>query len=418
MRKAVKIDYASINLGLLLFMSLNPYPRWFLPAGILQIFFLVTTIITFFITDFRTARVRRSLIAAIAAYIIYFTLPIVHGFKSGYFIYYLLFIAILFYPRSVYLSAYKLLKKIIVFVLICSLVVWVIHLFGLELPHYTYILPAKAERNMDLMRIYGPCLSMFRGAVFIGGKMERLCGVFAEPGHCGIYLGLILAIEKFKISGRQNIIILISGILTFSTAFYGILLMGIVCRQFNSFKYGMDFQLMFVAALIMVVFLLNKSLYESATDRVFERISDSGQEDGFFVLSVVDSRTYSFTLYDYERFSKTTDIIYGRGDVDVKEMISTNWRGYIYRYGIVGLIIAAILLLTITSGPDLIYRLLLISIALLIFSHRSYLLYPPGIYMMLYTATVINNPFPVRRKPSLFHLPFPLQNENTDSSEQ
>ena len=40
------IRFASVNLGLLLFFALNPYPRWFMPEGLFQIVFLFTTTIS------------------------------------------------------------------------------------------------------------------------------------------------------------------------------------------------------------------------------------------------------------------------------------------------------------------------------------------------------------------------------------
>ena len=69
----------------------------------------------------------------------------------------------------------------------------------------------------------------------IGGGLERICGVFAEPGHFGIYLGLMLAIEKFNFYEKRNLLLLITGFLTFSTAFYGIFCW-VSCISFLSIK--------------------------------------------------------------------------------------------------------------------------------------------------------------------------------------
>ena len=37
-----RIKLISVNLGLLLFFALHPYPRWFMPEGLFQIVFLFT----------------------------------------------------------------------------------------------------------------------------------------------------------------------------------------------------------------------------------------------------------------------------------------------------------------------------------------------------------------------------------------
>ena len=41
-----RIKLISVNLGLLLFFALHPYPRWFMPEGLFQIVFLFTTTIS------------------------------------------------------------------------------------------------------------------------------------------------------------------------------------------------------------------------------------------------------------------------------------------------------------------------------------------------------------------------------------
>ena len=68
-------------------------------------------------------------------------------------------------------------------------------------------------------------------------------------------------------------------------------------------------------------------------------------------------------------------------------LATTNWRGMIFRFGIIGLLIILFLFLTIVRRVDTLYAIILFSIAVLILAHRSYLLYTPGLYLLLYLAS-------------------------------
>ena len=65
---------------------------------------------------------------------------------------------------------------------------------------------------------------------------------------------------------------------------------------------------------------------------------------------------------------------------DNDEMVGTNWRGVVYRFGIIG----------IARKGSMKYGFLLAAIALLIVAHRAYLMFSPAIYMMLLTAVYVN----------------------------
>lgn len=379
------IQLASVNFGLLLFFALNPYPRWFLSHGVVQIFFFFTTLFAIVQGNYRISQDKKNIVWAIVLYIVYFTLPVVHQFKSGYFLYYLVFLQVLFFDNQVYLNGYLILKRIIVIVCIASLFVWLLHLLGFHLPYYE--MKPEWRNPKDNYHIYGLCIGLFRGSDFIGGGLERICGVFAEPGHFGIYLGLILAIEKFEFDSKENVLMLITGILTFSTAFYGILSLGLAYRLIEGSQKITDIRNLMIISLVGLPFvMMSNSFYNTAIGRVV----NYQQSDNVTVTSMIDSRTSESTQRDFTRFSYGPKLLTGYGSDDKTEMIGTNWRGIVYRYGIIGVVIIAILLLSLTYNDSLKFQGLLILIALLIISHRSYLMYAPGIYMMLFIANMIS----------------------------
>ena len=381
-------NFASINLGLLLFFALKPYPVWMLPNGLTQIVFFTTTLLAIILGNYSEITNKKIAFISICFYLVYFTLPIVHQFKSGYFLYYLVFIQILFFNKEVYLNGYLVLKKIIVIVSLAALFMWFLHLLGLDLPHYVYY-PDFRYSSLDNYHIYGLSLSMYRGGVFVGsGGLERINGVFAEPGHYGIYLGLLMAVEKFEFDSKENIILLIAGILTFSTAFYGILSLGIAYRLLSNHKTLKDIRTFFVIALILVPFMAGNDLYY---ENAIGRVTKTQGKDDISIQSIVDNRTTKSTVDTYQKFSSGDKFLTGVGVSEDKDVQITNWRGYIYRFGIIGLVLASIMVFFITKGTNIIYQGLLIAIAALIFSHRSYIMYQPGIYMMLFVANMISN---------------------------
>lgn len=379
--------FTSINIGLLLFFALNPYPRWMLPNGATQLFFLITTTIYIFQGHFKLGISNRKIVFGIVLFATYFTLPVIHEFRSGYFLFYLIFIELLFFPARICFGGYKFLKKLFLIVCICSLLVWVIHFVGLDLPYYFYqpLWRMESESVIDNYHIYGPCLTLYQGSSFVGGGLERMCGVFAEPGHFGIYIGLMLAIEKFRTDCKDNIILLVCGILTFSTAFYGIFAMGILYRILSRKGNMKDVKIFILLGILLLpLFMMSEKLREVTYGRVFEYKQDSS------LTSVVESRVGDSYKEQFDIFISTPEFIYGFGStVEKEEMLVTNWRGFVFRYGAVGLLLMMIMYVLAVYDCPYKYKFLLLGIAFLIFSHRAYIMYSPAICMMLYMGRTL-----------------------------
>ena len=69
-------------------------------------------------------------------------------------------------------------------------------------------------------------------SVLLKGVFDlRLCGLFNEPGFLGTIIALILIIEKCNLKKVGNVIMLIAGVLTFSFAFYVILIIYFLMRM-------------------------------------------------------------------------------------------------------------------------------------------------------------------------------------------
>ena len=377
-----RIKLISVNLGLLLFFALHPYPRWFMPEGLFQIVFLFTTTISSI--ELRR-NIRKGLVVdkyrigiciAAVTFLLFFTTPIVHDFRIGHFAYFLIFY-----------NSYKFLKKLFIIISVFAIVFWVLNAMGVPLIYYKCTPAFRTESVLDNYRIYGPVLSLYRGNMPIGGGIERICGVFAEPGHFGIYIGLMLAIEKFNFYEKRNLLLLITGFLTFSTAFYGIFCLGVLYKLLKYKRITTD-----IIRIVAVLFFTAITLLffsDRFVETIYGRVVENKREEVSGVVDLLDNRVPDSHITKFESFIHSHDALVGLG-YDNDEMVGTNWRGVVYRFGIIGTVIMLLLIFSIARKGSMKYGFLLAAIALLIVAHRAYLMFSPAIYMMLLTAVYVN----------------------------
>ena len=387
-KRAEKIAY--INLTLLLLFCCKPYFRWFIPSGIYQITFLLTTSYSLyrikeFVFEEDYYYYRRIVIALVFICMLVFNLPIFHEFRPGYFLENIIFIEIILFPTCIFIEAFKLLKQIFYWISIFAIIFWIIHLTPFDLPNYTLLNPQFRVNPLENYHIYGFCVSMYKGATFEGG-FERVCGLFAEPGHFGIYLSLIMAANRFRFSTKQDVVMLIAGILTFSTAFYGIICIAFIYRLIQRYDTLRDLRKILLLTIIaMPFFFLSDMFQKMAIDRVV------GKKETTSINSLIDNRVTKKTMKSYKQFINSNSIWLGNGRTDTEIVQETNWRGGVYRYGIVGIMVFLLLLISIISIAPFKYQMLMISISLLIMSHRIYIMVNGGLVMLIYMATLINS---------------------------
>lgn len=120
--------------------------------------------------------------------------------------------------RTFLVRVYYRYRLIFVILLSCSLIVYLLISFGINLPYHIspppprntidynyYIYPFYASPSVDDWRNLG---------------LNRFNALFDEPGVVGTISFIILFIEKFNLKKIGNIVLLVSGILSFSLFFY------------------------------------------------------------------------------------------------------------------------------------------------------------------------------------------------------
>lgn len=88
-----------------------------------------------------------------------------------------------------------------------------------------------AWRSYDLF--FGTAVMIRQGGVAF---LNRLCGMFQEPGFVGTMGALFLLGDKLTLKKWENMIILIAGVCSFSLAFVLLLILGIVFRLLGRLK--------------------------------------------------------------------------------------------------------------------------------------------------------------------------------------
>ena len=383
---------AEINIALYAFVAMNPFFRWVLPNELFYALFLGTTIVITSLLIIYCPRLigynnsyKKIVLTYLVLFILYMASPIIHDARWGHLLWYIPLILIVSYDDTLIVNSYHILRKIIVWISIFSLIILFIKEIGISLPYIKLDVDFRYS-PLDNYRCYGPIVSLYRGgSPFEVFGIERICGAFAEPGHFGIYLGLILVIEKFDFSKFYNKILLIAGLFTFSTAFYGILFLGLIYFAFvkrSDAKYWVS-----IIGLTFLIVLfwdyLNEFLFNSSVNAL---------ED---MANVADNRVSDQFIETFDVFIESPDALLGVGYYttyynDVKLAI-TNWRGFVFSFGFVGLILIITLpIIIIRRTKSVLYQLLMFGTFLIVFLHRSYLLYNPWMYILLYFAVTLD----------------------------
>ncbi len=371
------------NTVLFSFISMNPHFRWMVGSEVYYVLFFVTTLFLFIAGQFLEGNYfildsyRKRVLLVLGIFISVFTLPLFHEFRVGHFIWFVTFMMITLYKADVLRESYKWLRDILVVISIFALIVWFLSILSFPLPYLSFQPEFRSNPN-DWYKVYGPVIGLYTGETPRGGLgFERITGAFLEPGHFGIYLGLFLACEKLKLSDKKNIILLITGILTFSTAFLGILAIIILYRLITERKIEKNIVrligVMLVILLVGVVISPDKFFY-GLFGRVLEYSTDS---------NVIDDRVTDRFINHYKYFLTSPQVLTGFG-YNIELLHITNWRALVIRYGVIGGIVMLFMITVFVSKLKLKDAILLFAILLLIVLHRSYLMIRPTYFILIF----------------------------------
>jgi hypothetical protein len=375
-----------------LFLSIYPLPMWLIPNppvyGI--IFFCLFIISSLFFFNNKIVVTPYSLIVlfSLLLLVLYFVLPISEPIINfGVLIRFSSLILIILLNDKIHFLTFKYFKDLIVFFSFFSIIIFLITLLGIELPYFRiegFSLPMVGKDAYYKVYLF---VVSSTNTIFnvMGITIARVCGPFLEPGHFAIYIGIVQVIEKI-LFGKINKILTIAGVLTFSPAYYIILVMIFLFDIFIKKRIKLLFTLSFSLLISMLTLsqneIVKQAIYYITIGRNISHIKDAS----------LDTRTSNIALNEYSRFSKTAKVYTGMGlewaNKNLK--VLSDFRGFIYRHGIIGMILSVLAILIILSRSNFNLFILLFSIAILIHAHRSWMFAGPYIYILLFIGVASN----------------------------
>lgn len=215
------------------------------------------------------------------------------------------------FKKYIYIYSITLIPSLLSYLLV--------NLFGVSLP-YNIIDPLNEIKTYS----YSQFPFFVQESHFFDIILPRFHSYYDEPGVVGTISGVLLLATKFNLKERINIPILIAGVLSFSFAFYLMLLVYIIFFVKNRFK--------IIGIIGLLIFLPLLSGNETINTYILSRFEiDNGQLAG-------DNRVMNKNFDDFfERYSKSEDFYFGLG---AKSSSTYNYGGASYldliiNYGII-----------------------------------------------------------------------------------
>ncbi|MFA7116516.1 MAG: hypothetical protein WC140_04720 [Bacteroidales bacterium] len=297
------------------------------------------------------------------------------------------------WPKRDIRNIYKIFRKIIIFYAIGSSIITILTFTPLinYIPHYD--LPAQSalhiRRNL-VYRVYIFFVTESNGNIL---NSMRACGMLIEPGHFSIILGFVYLIDK--LSGRKiNYWLVVCGICTFSFTFFIIAGIAEIYYMITNHKVLKTIRvfILFLLILLFIYLLLPNYIQDTIYYLIYERnmkdIVDTFLNTGT-IQSALDERTNFEGIYYYEQFiHNSNNLLYG-ANIQDDAWILSDYRGMILNIGIIGLILSLLSILLSNLLCPMKMRIPLLCAAGLIFLHRSWMLYYPYIFFILYMASIV-----------------------------
>jgi len=210
--------------------------------------------------------------------------------------------------RDILINIYKIFKIILTFILSVGFIFFILKFIGFDInPLTTYITTTGRYYNVYPLLV---------GEFVIDGI--RFASIFDEPGFLGTILAFILVIEEFRLFRLQNLVFFISGIFTFSIAFYIICAIGLGYMFRKKLK---TFLPIFILIIIIGFFLYNKFQPHFEIFIVNRMMID----DSYTLIG--DNRGGVKENIDmFNDIYKSSNFLFGRGISEAEDLNKINYR--------------------------------------------------------------------------------------------
>ena len=237
-------------------------------------------------------------------------------------------------------------KKIFAITLIPSIFVFLLLQVGFPVPVTSLTADAGKDMVGQSYQLYLGTATMIQNS---GVLLNRVCGIYREPGFVGTIGVLFLLGDKMSLRKWENAVILVACIFTFSLAFIVMLILGILLRSIGNMKKKSSMIISLALILLIVVgyfVFMHLPLDESSMLGELQgrlEITDEGLAgDNRFGSSI-----WAMDAYDAFLKSSTRVKMLGYGE-DLRIIPGTkvsiwqtvhSYKEFVFAYGFVGLII-------------------------------------------------------------------------------
>lgn len=178
-------------------------------------------------------------------------------------------------------------------------------------------------------------IDLFIAYVAYGGGMPRFCSIFNEPGFFGTISALLLCLDNMNFKRVGNWILLISGMLSFSIAFFILVFIGLFMK--------MSKNLARVAAFGIIMLISVSVLQEIEISGPFGRVVERLQYENGDIVG--NNRSTDMVNNELSNVLSSTKIVWGEGG-GYTRMMAERFRqniltikSYIIDYGLVGFLL-------------------------------------------------------------------------------
>lgn len=306
-----QIDISATIAALCFFLCMLPYFVWENKFAVYaQVVFVLIAIL-----NCHSKERKSGALIALACLYIYII------FRNNYSVYgnitILLFIPVLFIDDGYGKKVYSHFVGLYSFVILISLVVYVlITYFNINLS-YNIIEPLNEIKENTSYYQYPLLVKAITGAT----DNFRFFGPFDEPGVVGNISAMILVCERFNLKKCYNWVVLISGIFSFSIFFYIVTIVYFIIYGSGNIKYTL--MALLITICILPFFMKNEFFQLYIIDRY-----TSGQ---------IDNRLHGNFEEWFSRFRYTTDYFWGLGGSSHLRINSggASYKDIITDYGLV-----------------------------------------------------------------------------------
>lgn len=256
------------------------------------------------------------------------------------------------FPDDMKRKIFILFYRMFLIIAVISIFIWVCFFLKIDIGFRQELYYAQKENVGGTFYYY----RWFIFAIYNAFSSYRLCGVFNEPGALGTLCALLFICTAKKSTVLEKVILLATGGVTFSLAFFMLVFMYVAFKICLKNPRNIIYVVLFVALFFAIP---NIDFHNDALNSTAARfkITEAGLAG--------DNRTTASFDYEFKEFVNSSDVWLGRGNGYNVGSGNASWKSYyLMPYGIIGTVglfglwLAAALYRCDRSKEELIYILL------------------------------------------------------------